>query len=431
VPETLSAAQARRVALAAQGFGGRGFGKQAAAPTSGVGIRQLDAMGHRLGLLQLDSVNVFERSHYLPMFARLGSYDKADLDRITFGPKARYTEYWAHVAALIPLETWPLWRWKMLQARERHENDPQSWIHANRGMMTWLLAELADKGPLPASRVEHDANRRRGGWWEWSDVKRGLEYLFEMGEVVSAGRTRFERTYGLPEQVMPTELLDREVNRHDAVRELLIHAARAHGAGTLNDLADYFRIAKTYAASILDELVDDGTLTRVTVAGWERGGRPLAAYLHPEARIPRRIETAALLSPFDPVVWERERALRLFDFHYRIEIYTPAPKRVYGYYSLPILVDDRIVGRIDLKSDRQNRVLRVQSGWREAGQPAGYEGRVAQLLRETAAWQGLDGIEVMNRGDMVGALASELGQAVVLAPTIEINGPIDEQVELG
>jgi uncharacterized protein YcaQ len=230
---------------------------------------------------------------------------------------------------------------------------------------------------------------------------------------------------------MPRELLDREVSRHDAVRELLIHAARAHGVGTLNDLADYFRIAKTYAASILDELVDDGTLTRVTVAGWERGGRPLAAYLHPEARIPRRIETAALLSPFDPVVWERERALRLFDFHYRIEIYTPAPKRVYGYYSLPILVDDRIVGRIDLKSDRQNRVLRVQSGWREAGQPAGYEGRVAQLLRETAAWQGLDGIEVMNRGDMVGALASELGQAVVLAPTIEINGPIDEQVELG
>jgi uncharacterized protein YcaQ len=399
--ETISAAQARRIALAAQGFGR----PRGVAP----GIRQLDSAVHRLGLLQLDSVNVFERSHYLPLFARLGPYDKADLDRLTFGRRARYTEYWAHVAALIPLETWPLWRWKMAQTRETYEGDPTSWVTANRDMTTWLLAELADKGPLPASRIEHDANRRRGGWWEWSDVKLGLEYLFEMGGVVSAGRTRFERTYGLPEQVMPTELLEQDVSRHDAVRELLLRGALAHGIGTLGDIADYYRIKKTYAQEILTELVDDGALQIVTVKGWERGGRPLKAYLHPAARVPRRIETAALLSPFDPVVWERERALRLFEFHYRIEIYTPAPKRIYGYYTLPLLIDDRIVGRVDLKSDRQNRVLRVQSAWREPDAAPGFEPRLAALLRQTAGWQGLGEIEVMARGDLAAAVAAELG----------------------
>jgi hypothetical protein len=283
-------------------------------------------------------------------------------------------------------------------------------------MMAWLLAELADKGPLPASRIEHDANRRRGGWWEWSDVKLGLEYLFEMGDVVSAGRTRFERTYGLPEQVMSAELLGHDVSRHDAVRELLTRGALAHGVGTLSDIADYYRIKKTYAREILAELVDDGVLQVVTVKGWERGGRALTAYLHPAARIPRRIEAAALLSPFDPVVWERERALRLFDFHYRIEIYTPAPKRVYGYYTLPLLIDDRIVGRVDLKSDRQNRVLRVQSAWREPDAAAGFETRLAALLRETATWQGLGEIEVMDRGDLAAAIAGELGVAALPRP---------------
>ena len=404
--DTFSGAQARRIGLAAQGFG--------RPRPARVGIRQLDAIVQRMGLLQLDSVNVFERSHYLPVFARLGAYDKADLDRLVFGRKARYTEYWAHVAALIPQETWPLWRWKMPQARAKYESNPQSWIHANGEMMSWLLAELAAKGPQPASKIEHDANRRRGGWWEWSDVKLGLEYLFEMGDVVSAGRTRFERTYGLPEQVFPAELLNREVSQHDAVRELLTRATLAYGIGTADDIADYYRIAKTYAFGILRELADDGTLIPVSVKGWERGGKPLPAYLHPEARIPRRIETAALLSPFDPIVWYRERALRMFDFHYRIEIYTPAPKRIYGYYTLPLLIDDRIVGRIDLKSDRQNRVLRVQSAWREPG-VAGtdVEARTAQLLGEIAEWQNLEAIEVVGWGDLAPALAAELKVTVL------------------
>jgi uncharacterized protein YcaQ len=407
--ETLSAAQARRIALAAQGFGR----PQPAA----VGIRQLNDTLHRLGALQLDSVNVFERSHYLPLFARLGAYDKADLDRLTFSRKARYVEYWAHVAALIPLETWPLWRWKMRELREKWRNDPTHWVARNGDMLDWLRAELAAKGPQQAGKIEHETGgKRKGGWWEWSDVKTGLEYLFFLGEVVSAGRTRFERTYALAEQVLSPELLAIDIDKEAAVRQLLVASASAHGVGTVRDLADYFRLPQTYAAGILGDLADEGALLPVTVKGWERGGRPLKAYLHPDARIPRRIEATALLSPFDPVVWERERALRIFDFHYRIEIYTPAPKRIYGYYTLPVLVDDRIVARIDLKSDRQNGVLRVQSAWHEPGQPTGYEDRVADLLRRTAAWQGLGGVEVRNWGDLAPAMAAELG--VPLLPRV-------------
>jgi uncharacterized protein YcaQ len=400
--ETLSIAQARRIALAAQGFG-------RPRPAT-IGIRQLGDTLQRLGVLQLDSVNVFERSHYLPLFARLGAYDKADLDRLAFSRKARYIEYWAHVAALVPLESWPLWRWKMREYRDKWAADPGHWVNRNREMLDWLRAELAAKGPQQAGKVEHETGgKRKGGWWEWSEVKTGLEYLFYMGEVVSAGRTRFERTYALAEQVISPELLAIEIPRHDAIRQLLVKSAAAHGVGTVRDLTDYFRLPQTYAAGVLAELADEGALVPVAVKSWDRGGRPLRAYLHPDARIPRRIEATALLSPFDPVVWERERALRLFAFHYRIEIYTPAPKRIYGYYTLPVLVDDRIVGRIDLKSDRQNRVLRVQSAWHEPGQPRGYESRLVQLLRETAAWQGLDEIEVRDRGDLAPVLATELG----------------------
>lgn len=399
---TVSSAQARRIALAAQGFG------RARVPEPG--IRQLNLLVERLGLLQIDSVNVFERSHYLPVFARLGAYDKADLDRLTFGAKARYTETWAHVASIIPQGTWPLWRWRMEATRARQENNPDSWIHANRAMLEWLKKELAAKGPLPASKIEHDANKRKGTWWEWSDVKLGLEYLFFWGDVVSAGRNNFERIYALPQQVLPAELLDVQVSKHDAVRQLLSWAARAHGIGTLGDIADYYRIDKPTAKPILDELVEEGELVPAAVPGWERNGKPQPVYLHKEARVPRRVEAAALLSPFDPVVWERDRALRLFDFHYRIEIYTPAPKRVYGYYTLPVLVDDRIVGRIDLKNDRQRRVLMVQSAWSEADAAFGSEDRIAALLRQTAMWQGLDDIEVADRGTLAPALAAELGQ---------------------
>jgi uncharacterized protein YcaQ len=298
----------------------------------------------------------------------------------------------------------PLFQWRMDARRARNEDAPDDWVHTNRDMLDWLRAELAAKGPLPASRIEHDANRRRGSWWEWSGVKRGLEVLFGWGDVVSAGRVRFERTYALAEQRVPADILATTVSETDAVRALVAAGARAHGVGTLADLADYYRIRQAPARAAVDDLVASGELEPVTVDGWTQ-----PAWLHRDARVPRRMEAAALLSPFDPVVWARPRSERLFDFHYRIEIYTPAHKRVFGYYSLPVLVDDRIVGRVDLKSDRQNGVLRVQSAWRERIAPAGIEQRIVPLLEAARVWQGLDSIVVVDRGDLAHDLAGALG----------------------
>jgi uncharacterized protein YcaQ len=401
VVDSVSPAAARRIALAAQGF--------ARPRPDAVGTRQLNLALERIGLLQLDSVNVLERSHYLPMFARLGAYDKALLDRLTFAKKAPYREYWAHEAALIPLEDWPLFGFRRQDYRDYYSvaNDP--WLAAHADTLAWLRAELAEKGPLPASKIERDAAApRRGSWWDWDEVKRGLERMFRFGDVVSAGRTGFERTYALPEQVMPTEVYRREVPREEAVRTLMERAARAHGIGTLSDFADYYRLKTGDAKPALASLVDEGVVHEVSVPGWKK-----AAYLHRDARIPRRIETTALLSPFDPVVWERDRALRMFGFHYRIEIYTPAPKRVYGYYTLPVLVDDALVGRIDLKNDRKRGVLRVQSAWREEGVADAVAERIVPALRELAAWQGLGELEVVDRGDLARAVAVEAGVGLV------------------
>jgi uncharacterized protein YcaQ len=396
VADTFSPAVARRIALAAQGFG-------SARPAT-VGTRQLNLALGRLGVLQLDSVNVLERSHYLPLFARLGAYDKALLDRLTFSRRSPYREYWAHEAALIPIDDWPLFRWRMDDYRRRFETHDDEWMSATADTLRWLRSELAEKGPLPASKIERDVGRKKAGWWDWDHVKQGLERMFHIGDVVSAGRTNFERTYALPEQVMPTEVLERQVPRDDAVHRLMSVSAAAHGIGTLTDLADYFRLKTVDAQPALERLVDEGELLPVTVTGWKK-----PAYLHRDARIPRRVEGAAVLSPFDPVVWERDRALRLFGFHYRIEIYTPAAKRVYGYYSLPILVDDQLVGRIDLKNDRQRKVLRVQSAWREEHAENSVAERVLPVLRELAAWQGLGELEVVDRGDLARAIAAEAG----------------------
>ncbi|HEY9478208.1 MAG TPA: crosslink repair DNA glycosylase YcaQ family protein [Microbacteriaceae bacterium] len=402
--ETVSPAMARRIALGAQGFGRRS--------AAAVGTRQLNLLIDRLGLLQLDSVNVFERSHYLPAFARLGAYDKVTLDRLAFSPSSRYLEYWAHEAAIIPVQTWPLMRWRMERYRTRSAGDASAWSHANRQLIDWLKAELREKGPLPASAIEHEANKRTGPWWGHSPVKTGLEVLFRWGELVSAGRTRFERTYALPEQILPAEVLNADVPQHEAHKRLLAHAARAHGIGTAADFADYFRLKSKDALPVLRELEDEGVIVPVTVPGWDR-----QAFLHRDARIPRRLDATALLSPFDPVVWDRARAQRLFDFHYRIEIYTPAPKRIFGYYNLPILIDDKLVGRIDLKSDRQEKTLRVQSAWHEPhADQATVAARIAPLLGQTAAWQGLEAVEVMGRGNLASAVAAELGQRVVTAP---------------
>ncbi|WP_105033629.1 winged helix-turn-helix domain-containing protein [Cryobacterium aureum] len=399
-PTTISPALARRIALAAQGFGTH--------PTTPVGIRQLTAMVNRLELLQIDSVNVFERSHYMPAFSRLGPYDKAQLDRLTTGREARFTEYWAHEASFLPVDVWPLFRWRMQQNRDRSARTVGHWSSANQPMLDWLLAELAANGPMRASEIEHDANKRSGPWWGWSDVKTGLEVLFRWGDVVSAGRIRFERVYALPQQVFSPDLLGREILEADAHRELVRRSARAHGIGTVKDFADYFRLKSAPTLVAIGELAEAGELIPVEVPGWRPHGAVGAAWLHRDARLPRTMDAQAILSPFDPVVWERARALRLFNFHYRIEIYTPEPKRVFGYYSLPILLGDTVVGRVDLKNDRQAGVLRVQSAWAEPTSPADAAARLAVVLREAATWQGLDEIVVVPRGNLAAGLAAEL-----------------------
>lgn len=400
--DRLSAAAARRLALAAQGF------DRAHPPV--VGARHLSATVDRLQVLQLDSVSVFARSHYLPLFARLGAYDQGALDRMLFSRRGRYTEYWAHEAAIIRREDWPLWHFKREALRERFTRT-RPWVRENAALMSWLLAELADKGPMTVAEVEHDATVRRGPWWGWSDVKEGLEYLFAFGDVVSGGRRGFSRVYALPEQVDLAELHEVAVPKADAVRELVLRSVRALGVGTVADIADYHRLKIAPTTQALRELVEAGAVEQVAVEGWERGGRPLPAFRVPGTRIPRHIEATALLSPFDPVVWNRDRALRMFGFHYRIEIYTPAPKRLYGYYSLPVLVDDALPGRIDLKSDRAAGVLRVQSAWVEPGTSAGAMAeRVAPALRAASAWQGLGDVVVADRGDAAAAVRAALAR---------------------
>jgi uncharacterized protein YcaQ len=401
--DIVSPALARRIALAAQGFGRA----EPASADRAAGTRAVGGVLDRLGLLQIDSVNVFERSHYLPAFSRLGHYERAALDRLTYGRRGRTVEYWAHQAAFIPRELWPLFEFRRAEYRAKGE-DWGGWVADEHGLAGWLRRELAEKGPLRASEIEHDANERRGPWWGWSDVKRTLEMMFRTGEVVCVERRRFERVYALPEQALPVELLDAAPPEADAVRELVALAASALGIATEADLADYWRMKRAPVRRAIDELESEGVLLPVEVPGWRTGSRPTPSWLHRDARRPRRVETVALLSPFDPVVWFRPRTERMFDFHYRIEIYTPEPQRVFGYYSLPLLVDDRIVGRVDLKSDRQARVLRVQSAWAEPGAPAETAQRLVPVLARAAAWQGLDGVEVAGRGDLSPAIAAEL-----------------------
>jgi uncharacterized protein YcaQ len=401
VIETLSPDVARRIALGAQGFHLR-------PPGARPGVRSLRALIDRLGVLQIDSVNVLERSHYLPVFARLGPYATADLDSLTHRAGSGLIEYWGHEATFMPIASWPLWRWKMAERRAAATADPDHWSHANAPMLAWLLDDLAANGPLPASAVEHEASVRQGPWWGWSDVKRGLETLFAWGLVVSAGRTTgFERVYALPEQVIPRAVLDREPSREEAVATLVSHALRSTGLGTAADVADYYRLPVADTRAALDRLVEEGEATPVTVrSDGSRREKPL--WMHRDARRPRRVRRDALLSPFDPVVWTRPRAERLFGFHYRIEIYTPAPRRVFGYYVLPVLLDGVIGARVDLKSDRASRRLLVQSAWLEPGAPDDAVERLAVLLRDLATWQGHEAISVGTRGGLVESVAAEL-----------------------
>ena len=402
---TLTAEQARRVALAAQGLGG---------PRSGGTRRALAAQIARMGVLQIDSVNVFARSHYLPGYSRIGAYDPAALDGLVMRRRRpAYVEYLAHEAAFMPLDDWPLWGFRRHAFTERLTR-PGAWAAEphNADVIARVRAELADRGALKPSQIESVVRQARGGpWWDWDHVKNALEHLWRTGEVAIAGRDGFERVYALAEHVIPAELRD-DRPRDDAIRELVRRAAKAYGVATLADLNDYYRFRDQKAVRrAIDDLEAVGEVAPVEVEGWTTGaGRSIPAWLHRDARVPRAIEQTTLLTPFDPIVWFRDRAERLFDFHYRIEIYVPGPKRQYGYYSLPLLVDERIAGRLDLKADRARSTLRVQSAWWEKGVAADPD-RVAAELRRAAAWQGLGHVTVSHWGDaaddIAGALAAD------------------------
>ena len=396
----ISAAEARRIALAAQGF---------ADPRPGgrVDARHIRRVLDRVGLLQLDSVNVFCRSHYMPVYARLGPYPREALDRLTAhtaGPVRRELfEYWAHEASLIPVELQPYLRWRMARA---NDDAWGSMVRIARDFPQ-LVAEVFDlvsrKGPIRAGDTGIPRpDPRPGHMWNWHDGKVALEYLFWSGRITAARRVNFERLYDLPERVLPAEIIAASTPAvEQAQRGLVRIAARAMGVATEPDLGDYFRLPRAESKQRVAELVEAGELIPVSVDGWRA-----PAYLWPEARRPRRIASRALLSPFDSLIWYRDRTERLFGFRYRIEIYTPAAKRQYGYYALPFLLGDSLVARVDLKTDRQAGVLRVQGAFAEPGVDVLYVAtELAAELATTAKWLELDGVVVGERGDLVAPLS--------------------------
>jgi uncharacterized protein YcaQ len=400
---TLTAASARRIALAAQGFA-------APAPAGRITARQIRKVIDTMGLLQLDSVNVLSRSHYLPVYSRLGPYPREILDRLTAHTAGRaqleYIEYWAHEASLIPVSTHPLLRWRMERAITEAWGGVQRLAREKPHLIDEVRRMVSIGGPIRSGALGIErAPRQAGQMWNWHDGKIALEYLFWSGEVGAARRVNFERHYDLIERILPEHITNQPTpSRADAQRELVRIAARAYGIATEPDLGDYFRLPRAESKLRVAELVELGELLPVTVRGWDR-----PSYLWPAARRPRRVSARALLSPFDPLIWFRDRALRLFGFQYRIEIYTPAVQRRYGYYVLPFLLGEDLVGRVDLKADRQAGVLRVQSAWAEPDVDAEYvaENLAAELAR-MASWLGLDGVESAGRGDLAKPLHTYL-----------------------
>lgn len=407
----LSAEQARRLALAAQGFG-------RPRPTGRVDARHLRRAIDDVGLLQLDSVNVFCRSHYMPVFSRVGPYPRQALDRLAWHEDGRgktrrarrrdLIEYWGHEASLLPVELQPLLRWRMARA------DALAWKSVARvaveqpQLLEFVLDMVRQRGPIRASELAAKGRRREPGeMWSWSEEKTALEYLFFSGRVCAARRVNFERLYDLPERVLPGHVLEAPTpSQEEAQRRLVLIAAKRLGVATEADLGDYFRLPRAESKARVAELAEDGGLVPVRVEGWRQ-----PAYLATERPAgPRRVAAArALLTPFDSLVWARERTERLFGFRYRLEIYVPAPKRVYGYYVLPFLLGDRLVARVDLKSDRQAGVLRVRSAFAEPGaDTAPVAEELAAELRLLSDWLGLGDVSVARKGD----LASELRRAL-------------------
>jgi uncharacterized protein YcaQ len=403
--DQLTQLQARRIALAAQGFTDRAH----ATPS----LKTLDRTVARTGVLQVDSVNVLQRAHYMPLYSRMGPYDVDLLRRATTSTPRRertLVEYWAHVQALMPVELWPLMRHRM----EHYRAERGKWgFTADPTLEPRVRDAVRDRGPVTARDLEEDLStgpRSRENWgWNWSEARKVLDYLYLVGDVAIAGRNnQFEVVYDLPERVLPAAVLDAPTpTAQEAVTELVRRAARSHGVASLACLADYYRLrlqpapGAASAKVAVEELVEAGELVPVTVRGWKR-----QAYLHRDARLPRRVSARTLLSPFDPVVWERARAEALFDFFYRIEIYVPPEKRLHGYYVLPFLLGDRLVARVDLKADRATRRLLVPGAFAEAAAPPETADELAAELRRLAGWLGLDDVVVGHRGDLAPALAA-------------------------
>ena len=390
------------MALAAQGLHRR--------PTRAA--RRSDVVGcvERLAVVQIDSVNVVSRAHYLPAYSRVGGYERAWLDEAAVPGRrpVRLFEYWGHEASLLPVSVHPLLRWRMARA------DSDAWtgmrrIAAERAdVVATVRRAVAEEGPVTAAELEVRHGRALPGgdhWgWRWSEVKQALEYLFWSGQVCSAGRgSGFERRYDLPERVLPPDVLAAPTPPSaEAVRGLVELAARAQGVATEPDLRDYFRLPAARSRTAVAELVEAGVLRPVSIPGWP------PAYLHAPARVPRRATGRALLAPFDPLVWTRPRAQRLFGFTYRLEIYVPAAKRVHGYYVLPFLLGEHLVARVDLKHDRAAGVLRARASWAEPDAAADTGRELAAALVEMAVWLGADRVEVEPRGDLAAEVARHL-----------------------
>ncbi len=389
--------------------------------------RHLDSVLDKVGLLQIDSVNVLARAHYLPLFSRLGPYATDILDRAAFTPEKqsaakknkRLFEYWAHEASLLPFEVQPLLRWRMERA---HEGEGV-WKHIakfarkNPELIASVLAQVTERGPLKVSELEEKkaqaGKKRETAWWGWDDTKRIMEWLFWTGQVTAAGRQNFERIYDLPERVLPEAVIATATpNEAEAQRGLLQIAARSLGVASEADLRDYFRLSAVDSKQRVAELAEAGDLIPVEVEGWEQ-----PAFLDPSFTdlnaLPKRITSRALLSPFDSLVWDRPRTERIFGFRYRLEIYTPEAKRQHGYYVLPFLLGDKLVARVDLKADRQACCLKVQASHAEARVKKGAVAKaLIEELESMAAWLGLERIEIRERGDLADALRDVAGTSV-------------------
>ncbi|WP_442113111.1 winged helix-turn-helix domain-containing protein [Pseudomonas sp. NUPR-001] len=385
--QSFSMLQARRLVLSAQGLAGAG-------PRSSVNGTHLQRLIERLGVVQIDSVNALVRSHYLPLFSRLGSYPQALLDQIAWGSRRqrKLFEYWGHEASLLPLQLYPLLRWRMQRAREGQGIYQQlaRFGREQQATIARVLAAVTAQGALGAGSLS-TRTERAGPWWDWSAEKHALEWLFAAGLVTVAGRRGFERLYDLPERVLPAALLQQPLlDEAEAQRGLLLQAAKALGVATEKDLRDYYRLSPADSQARLAELVEEGQLQTCSVQGWAQ-----PAYCLNEVRMPRKVVSSALLSPFDSLVWQRERTERLFDFRYRLEIYTPAHKRVYGYYVLPFLHNERIAARVDLRAERASACLLIHAlheevqGLDDAGMQA-----LADSLWQMAAWLGLSRVQL-------------------------------------